>query len=139
MLTEWKEREPTFRQRRRRIIDEHGFVPAYPVTTTAGEHEVDDVPASVRRSASRAAGASPREPGAGRRPPTPNEHDEIAEELGLEHAEDGHELDLEEEAAPVGLAAAQADRSAQLRAERAERKKQRAARQARKRKHGRAR
>jgi SecD/SecF fusion protein len=139
VLTEWKEREPTFRQRRRRIIEEHGTVPAYPVTPTAGEHEVDD-------SAERPAKRQPRSRRKAAPAPGPvataevNGQDEIAEELGLEHAEDGHELDLEEEAAPVGSSPqAQADRSAQLRAERAERKKQRAARQARKRKHGRAR
>ena len=33
VLTEWKEREPGYRQRRRRIIEELGYVPAYPVTT----------------------------------------------------------------------------------------------------------
>jgi hypothetical protein len=71
----------------------------------------------------------------------PDGHDdgEIADELDLEHADDGHEMELDQEPAPVG-STSDADRTAQLKAERAERKKQRAARQARKaRKHGRAR
>ena len=138
VLTEWKEREPTFRQRRRRIEEEYGFVPAYPVTTTAGETEGDHAPAerpAKRVPRSRRKAAEQPEPVA---TVTPDDHDEIAEELGLEHAEDGHELDLDQEPAPVG-SAPDADRTAQLKAERAARKKERAARQQRKRKHGRAR
>jgi SecD/SecF fusion protein len=135
VLTEWKEREPTFRQRRRRIVDELGYVPPYPVTR--GAEQEGDGAAPVER---------PEKPARRGRKPAPvaaaepDGRDEVAEELGLEHADDGHELDLEKEAAPVG-SSGQADRSAQLRAERAERKKQRAARQARKggRKHGRSR
>ena len=135
VLTEWKEREPTYRQRRRRIVDELGFVPPYPVTIAAGERHEEPVERPAKRPRTR------RKPARAPEPVDSAEtevQDEIAEELGLEHAEDGHELDLDEEAAPVG--SSQADRSAQLRAERAERKKQRAARQSRKaRKHGRAR
>ncbi len=139
VLTEWKERESTYRQRRRRIEDEHGVVPPYPVTTTAGDHEADhepgDRPAKRQPRSRRKAAPRPEPVGTAEA----DGQDEIADELGLEHAEDGHELDLEKEAAPVG-SSSPADRSAQLRAERAERKKQRAARQARKgRKHGRSR
>jgi SecD/SecF fusion protein len=134
VLTEWKEREPTFRQRRRRIIDELGYVPPYPVTR--GGEEGDGVPAEQPEKPRRRG----RKPAPVATAVEPDGHDEVAEELGLEHADDSHELDLEQEAAPVG-SSSQADRSAQLRAERAERKKQRAARQARKggRKHGRSR
>ncbi len=139
VLMEWKEREPTFRQRRRRIIEEHGSVPAYPVAIPAGEHEAPDSgdrPAK-RQPRSRRKPARTSEPIGAAEADGP---DEMAEALGLEHADDGHELDLEPEpeAATVG-SPSDADRTAQLRAERAERKKQRAARQARKRKHGRAR
>ena len=139
VLTEWKEREPNYRERRRRIVDEHGFVPAYPVMAQEHEHDAD------QETGDRPAKRQPRSRRKPARAPEPastaeaDVHDEIADELGLEHAEDGHELGLEEEAAPVGSPSS-ADRSEQLRAERAERKKQRAARQARKgRKHGRAR
>ncbi|HZO58921.1 MAG TPA: protein translocase subunit SecD [Solirubrobacterales bacterium] len=135
VLMEWKEREPTYRQRRRRIVDELGYVPAYP--TARGTDEAEGEPAERPAKAPRRR-RKPAPAPVG--PAQPEARDEIAEELGLEHAEDGHELDLEEEAAaPVG-STSPADRSAQLRAERAERKKQRAARQSRKnRKHGRAR
>ena len=141
VLTEWKEREPTYKQRRRRIIDELGAVPPYPVVSVPGEHE--SVPAApgerteTRRERRRKA-ARQAEPVA---TVEPDEHDdvEIADELDLEHADDGHEMELDQEPAPVG-SSPDADRTAQLKAERAERKKQRAARQQRKaRKHGRSR
>jgi SecD/SecF fusion protein len=133
VLTEWKEREPAFRQRRRRIIDEHGFVPPYPVTAVAGDHAAEAAPAErpakqPRRRRKAAVGGAAE----------PEVQDQVPDELDLEQGDDGHELELDKEAAPVGSSSD--DRSAQLRAERAERKKQRAARQARKgRKHGRAR
>jgi SecD/SecF fusion protein len=131
VLTEWKEREATFRQRRRRIVEEYGFVPPYPVAARGAEPVEAGGPAE--RPAKRRRKPAPIASAA------PDGQDEIPEELALEHAEDGHEVDLEKEAAPVG-SPSQADRSAQLRAERAERKKQRAARQSRKaRKHGRSR
>jgi SecD/SecF fusion protein len=139
VLTEWKEREPTYRQRRRRIVDELGAVPPYPVTTAAGERHEEPGERPVKRPRTRRKPARAPEPIGSTETDV---QDEIAEELGLEQAElaeDGHELDLDQEAAPVG-SPSPADRSAQLRAERAERKKQRAARQSRKaRKHGRSR
>ncbi len=143
VLTEWKEREPTYRQRRRRIIEELGAVPPYAVVSTPGEHE--SVPAAhgeraeTRRERRRKA-ARQAEPVA---TVEPDGHDDgdVSDELDLEHADDGHEMELEQEPepAPVG-SSPDADRTAQLKAERAERKKQRAARQQRKaRKHGRSR
>jgi SecD/SecF fusion protein len=135
VLTEWKEREPTYRERRRRIVSELGYVPPYPVSAKGVEPTDEGAPAAPAKEPRRR-----RKPAAPVATAEPDGRDEIAGELGLEQAEDGHELDLEKEAAPVG-SSPQADRSAQLRAERAERKKQRAARQARKggRKHGRSR
>jgi SecD/SecF fusion protein len=126
VLTEWKEREPAFRQRRRRIIDEFGYVPAYPVTTAGRAEDGEE-------------GAKPARRPARRQEPAPVEEIEL-EEVEVNGA-DGEvdRIEFEEEPAPVG-SSADADRSAQLRAERAERKKQRAARQQRKgRKHGRRR
>ncbi len=132
VLTEWKEREPAYRQRRRRIMQELGYVPAYPVTTAGREAEDgEDAAKRARRKARR-------------------EEPEPVEELQLDEVEakvngaDGADgavepIEFEEEPAPVG-SLPDADRTAQLRAERAERKKQRAARQQRKgRKHGRRR
>ena len=137
VLTEWKEREPAYRQRRRRIVEELGYVPPYPVTTTAGvqegEHEAPEPRRRRRKAEPEPVGAAPFDG---------DEQVEV-EVNGADGAEAPdtalEELPVEPEPAPVGPAAA--DRSAQLRAERAERKKQRAARAQRKggRKHGRRR
>jgi Protein export membrane protein len=141
VLTEWKEREPGYRQRRRRISDELGEVPAYPVVATPGEHE--HIPATageraVTRRERRRKAARQAEP-VGTVEPDGRDDVEIPDEIDLEHTDDGHEMDLDQEPAPVG-SSPDADRTAQLKAERAERKKQRAARQQRKaRKHGRSR
>ena len=127
VLTEWKEREPAYRQRRRRIVEELGYVPAYPVTTAGRDVEAEAEPRPARR----------RKPAP--EPVAEPAYDEVEVEVnGADGDVDG--IELEEEPAPVG-SSPEADRSAQLRAERAERKKQRAARQQRKggRKHGRRR
>ncbi len=123
VLTEWKEREPGYRERRRRIIRELGHVPAYPVTIAGREVAADEQPATRAR----------------RRTPEPVEaralDDVEADVNGADR--DVEQIELEEAAAPVG-SGADAERTAQLRAERAERKKQRAARQRKgPRKHGR--
>jgi SecD/SecF fusion protein len=55
VLTHWKEREPVYRKRRERIIDELGYVPAYaPVTTgaTAGLSDEQAQPARRRKERS---------------------------------------------------------------------------------------
>jgi SecD/SecF fusion protein len=50
VLTHWKEREPTYMQRRARIEDEHGgLVPAYAVTTIGGEPADVEPAVPVRR------------------------------------------------------------------------------------------
>ena len=58
VLTEWKEREPAYKQRRRRIVDELGDVPPYPVVSVPGEHE--SVPAGARRARRDAPRAPPQ-------------------------------------------------------------------------------
>ena len=82
---------------------------------TAGEHEGDHEPGdrpAKREPRSRRKPAPQPEPVA---PRTPDEQDEIADELGLEHADDGHELDLRaEEAGARWGPRPTADRSAQL-------------------------
>jgi len=150
VLTEWKEREPTFVQRRHRIIEQLGHVPAYAVTTregvptTAAPADAELEPVAARTSVRRA-GAD----GAGRRRPEPEpvpngadfdgeqpEDFEVdgAEEAGVEPAEEaatvpGGTRPSEPEARQRALDA--------VRAERAERKKR--ARQRSRRKHGRRR
>jgi SecD/SecF fusion protein len=128
VLTEWKEREPGYRNRRRRIVDELGYVPAYAVTTTAGVPEAERAPAPrpPERKPERVAAVE-----------VDGHEDGVVEEIQLEAAHDEHELELEQPA-PVG-SRADAQRDAELRAQRAARKKQRAARQRKARKHGRRR
>jgi len=61
VLTHWKEREGTYRNRRARIVRELGAVPAY-ATTVAGEPE-DVEPAQKRRRTRRGSLIAPEEPG----------------------------------------------------------------------------
>jgi SecD/SecF fusion protein len=144
VLTEWKEREPAFRQRRRRIEQELGYVPPYPVSATT--READEAPVKRERTTTRAA----RRKAAQEREAEPVatmelERDDAAGDMNGADGADGADgavdegavdepIEVEEPAAPVA-----ADRDAQLRAERAARKKARAARQKSGRKHGRSR
>ena len=140
VLAEWKEREHGYRNRRRRIEDELGYVPAFPDTAPGEEREPPrERPA---RKPSRAARAVPA--------PEPGPEEAIDEPL-LEEAPVGDGADgadgadgnghLEsEEPAPVGGRRTEPDPEREaLRAERAERKKQQRARQRARRKHGRSR
>ncbi len=61
VLTHWKEREPTYRNRRARIVRELGFVPAY-ATGAAGE-TVEVAPSQKRRRTRRGSVIAPEEPG----------------------------------------------------------------------------
>jgi SecD/SecF fusion protein len=61
VLTHWKEREGSYRNRRARIMRELGRVPAY-ATTVAGEPE-DIEPAQKRRRTRRGSIIAPEEPG----------------------------------------------------------------------------
>jgi SecD/SecF fusion protein len=130
VLTAWKEREPVYVQRRHRIEEEYGLVPAFATVTRAG------VPAIAG-------------PGARAATAPLDGHGEEAEAAPVEEL-DG-ELEPEEvgsdnpeqEPAPVGRGAGAGDGAARkravdaVRAERAERKKR--ARQRSRRKHGRRR
>jgi SecD/SecF fusion protein len=62
VLTHWKEREGSYRNRRGRIVRELGHVPAY-ATTVAGEPE-DVEPARKRKRTRRGSIIAPEEPGA---------------------------------------------------------------------------
>ena len=67
VLTEWKEREPAFKQRRRRIEADLGYVPAYPLTPGAACHGRARARATARtaarRSGGRRAAPEPASPG----------------------------------------------------------------------------
>jgi SecD/SecF fusion protein len=60
VLTEWKEREPAYRQRRRRIEADLGYVPAYAATSTGAVPAAE--PAPARRRARREEAAQEPEP-----------------------------------------------------------------------------
>ena len=132
VLTEWKEREPAFRQRRRRIEADLGYVPAYaPIPGALGE-EAEPAPRRARRAAE---------------PEVEPEPEPVAPVATMELEPDGDGVPPDggdgangaprvagtEEPAPVG-----GDRDP-ARAERAARKKQRQQRQRSRRKHGRRR
>jgi SecD/SecF fusion protein len=130
VLTAWKEREPVYVQRRHRIEEAYGTVPAFATVTRGG------VPAT-EGPAARAAAA-----------PFDGHGEEVepalAEELDGELEPEGIGADAEEqEPATVGRGAGAGDGAARkravdaVRAERAERKKR--ARQRSRRKHGRKR
>jgi len=132
VLTEWKERDPAFRQRRRRIEADLGYVPAYaPIPGAPGE-EAEPAPRRARRAAE---------------PEVEREPEPVAPVATMELEPDGDGVPPDggdgangapqvagtEEPAPVG-----GDRDP-ARAERAARKKQRQQRQRSRRKHGRRR
>jgi SecD/SecF fusion protein len=142
VLTEWKEREPGYVQRRHRILEQFGHVPAFAVVTregapaTAGPAEAEREPVSAR-----AAVEPDGRDGRRRRRPEPEpvangeaEYDGDAEELEIEDSQEaatvpGGTMSPEPEARQRAVDA--------VRAERAERKKR--ARQRSRRKHGRRR
>jgi SecD/SecF fusion protein len=131
VLTEWKEREPAYRQRRRRIEADLGHVPAYAPVAGAPE-EAGPAARPARRKArpepepepepTAPVATIPLEPGGDGVPPD-----------GADGANGGPGPEPEEQPAPVG-----GDGEA-ARAQRAERKKQRQQRQRARRKHGRRR
>ncbi len=61
VLTHWKEREATYRNRRARIVGELGAVPAYATTATGAPEDVE--PVSKRRRTRRGSAIAPEEPG----------------------------------------------------------------------------
>jgi SecD/SecF fusion protein len=61
VLTHWKEREGTYRNRRARIVSELGAVPAYALSSGGSPDEVE--PAGKRRRTRRGSVIAPEEPG----------------------------------------------------------------------------
>ena len=138
VLTEWKEREPAFRQRRRRIEADRGYVPAYAVTPGAVKA---DEPAPARRRGRRDEAISepavePASPVA--MMPLEPEGDAVPSD-GADGTNGAPSYAPDEQPAPVGGDGADAAAAEAARAERAERKKQRQQRQRSRRKHGRRR
>ncbi|MGH2978771.1 MAG: protein translocase subunit SecF, partial [Solirubrobacterales bacterium] len=134
VLTEWKEREPAYRQRRRRIVADLGHVPAYAPVPGAVPGEQ---PAPARRPARRKAEPEPEpEPAAPVATMPLEPGDDALPSDGADGADGANgapSYGPEEQPAPVG-----GDGEA-ARAERAQRKKQRQQRQRSRRKHGRRR
>jgi SecD/SecF fusion protein len=141
VLTEWKEREPTYVQRRHRILEQLGHVPAYAVATREGvptaPGAAEEAPEPV--TAPPAAEADGRD-GRGRRP----EPELVTDGDGYADADvEAEAEEIEDEPAAVPGARLPAEPEARqraldaVRAERADRKKR--ARQRTRRKHGRRR
>jgi SecD/SecF fusion protein len=148
VLTEWKEREPSYVQRRHRILEQLGHVPAYAALTREGGPAIaagtdqERPPVAARAAVGPDGGDGRRRRTTSTRPepepaPLPNgdaDYDGDAEELDVAGAE---------EAAAVPSTARSSEPDARqraldaVRAERAERKKR--ARQRGRRKHGRRR
>jgi SecD/SecF fusion protein len=138
VLTEWKEREPGYRNRRRRIEQELGHVPAFaevagPAEGRASRGGRTAAPAPAETPV--AAPAAPRRRARAAEPDAPVPLDGEAVEVDGT-AGNGH-VDDEVQPAPVGGPSAESPEQAAQRAERAERKKEQRARQRSRRKHGR--
>jgi SecD/SecF fusion protein len=140
VLTEWKEREPTYVQRRHRISEQFGYVPAFAVTTREGvpatAQPAEEAPEPVGATAAVAEGDVRGRRRRAKPEPEP-------EPVDLDGEEDGFvEVDSEPAAVPGGTRTPVEPEARQravdaVRAERAERKKR--ARQRSRRKHGRKR
>jgi SecD/SecF fusion protein len=143
VLTESKEREPTYIQRRHRILEQFGYVPAFAVTTREGVPATAGPGEEAPVTAPAAVGSDGRD-GRRRRKPDPEPEPALEPEVDLRDDGEEPELDGAEEPATVPGGAARSaepeDRKRAVdavRAERAERKKR--ARQRTRRKHGRRR
>ena len=95
LLVHWKEREPVYRTRYRRIREALGHVPAYAVATAGAPVDVE--PGDRRRAA--ASITAPQDPSQVSR----EEFDELVRNLGVEEAE--AERDRERERKPAAAAA----------------------------------
>jgi SecD/SecF fusion protein len=139
VLTEWKEREPAFRQRRRRIEADQGYVPAY-AATPGGVKADQPAPARRRGRRDEAEISEPAPEPASPVATMPLEPEGDAVPSGGADGTNGAPpYAPDEQPAPVGGDGADAGDREALRAERAERKKQRQQRQRSRRKHGRRR
>jgi SecD/SecF fusion protein len=95
VLTHWKEREGSYRNRRARIVRELGQVPAY-ATTAAGTPE-DVEPAQKRKRTRRGSLVAPEEPG---EQISRDEFQELVRDLDV----DGQPAAADRKAASAGLA-----------------------------------
>jgi SecD/SecF fusion protein len=137
VLTEWKEREPTYVQRRHRIMEQFGYVPAFAVTTREGVPSTAGPAEEVPEPVGAPVGGDGRTRGRRGKPaPEP-------EPVELDGEGDGFvEVESEPAAVPGATRPSVEPEARQravdaVRAERAERKKR--ARQRSRRKHGRRR
>jgi SecD/SecF fusion protein len=156
VLTEWKEREANYVQRRHRILEQVGHVPPYAALTregapaTAGASDLEREPVAARASVEPDGRAARRRRGTSTRPSSRPEPEPQPEPQPLPNGDAEYDGDPEElevgdgdEAATVAGGVRSSEPEARqravdaVRAERAERKKR--ARQRSRRKHGRKR
>jgi SecD/SecF fusion protein len=130
VLTHWKEREPAYRARRQRLIDEMGYLPTFPEDNAVAKLGAD-VPAPVGAPAAVAAGSAAPEPAD--EEPAPAKPEAVAEAPAVEtDGADGAEA-TPSEPEPLGATTGDAEKTSSKRAQRDQRRK----RQRRRRKHGR--
>jgi SecD/SecF fusion protein len=127
VLTAWKEREPTYRSRRARILEAMGFVPTFPEDNQVAK--IDEV---ERHVSTAAAGDGAREPARPHAAPEPREAPVAVADPPVERAAEVQPTPDESGDAVAGRPAAGAERTPQ----RPSRKKQQSKRR---RKHGRKR
>jgi SecD/SecF fusion protein len=94
VLTHWKEREPLYAARRRRIQEEHGEVPAFAVASKGGPVDVDP----AKRGARRGSLTSPQDPTQVSR----EEFDDMVANLGVEPERETTVARATPRTAPVG-------------------------------------
>jgi SecD/SecF fusion protein len=94
VLTLWKEREPLYEARRRRIEDEHGEVPAFAVATKGAPVDVDPSKRPTRRGSITA----PQDPTQVSRA----EFDDMVANLGVEPERETSSARSTPRTAPVG-------------------------------------
>jgi SecD/SecF fusion protein len=129
VLTHWKEREPTYRARRARLIEEMGRLPTFPEENVVAKLDVDGEPVPVAPGAAEAA-PTPAPPG--RPEPVEPAVGEAAVGEAADGADGAAEV-TEPEAEPLAAGA----RPEPPRPSRSERQRKRRQQQRRRRKHGR--
>jgi SecD/SecF fusion protein len=109
VLVHWKEREPVYRARHRRIREALGYVPAYAVATAGGPVDVE--PARQRQAAA-AAFSGPQDPSQVSR----EDFDDMVANLGIEEDDGGSPDPAAPAPAPAGTGRPAGGRRARARA-----------------------
>jgi SecD/SecF fusion protein len=128
VLTHWKEREPAYRTRRQRLIDEMGYLPTFPEDNAVAKL-AEDVPAPAVVAAGRPAPEAEADAAGSEPEPAPEPQ---AASAGVDGG-DGAEADSAEPEPLGATTGADGEKSKPRRSQRDQRRKQ----QRRRRKHGR--